>query len=117
MQTVNTLRLTLTSEGIRMADSYDPVADIVAAAVCAVYGISRESLVSAYRYANLSDARHTVCHMLRCEFGYDLKRIAIELQRDHTTVISSVRRASALLSVDTEFRHKYDTAMQIVTRR
>lgn len=100
-----------------MSDMTDPVAEIVVTAVCQVYAISQATLVSSFRYGNLADARHTICHILRNEFSYPLKRIAIELQRDHTTVISSVRRADDLLTVDPDFRQKYDTVMQIVTRR
>lgn len=117
MQTANTLRSTLTSEGIRMSDTTDPIAEIIAAAVCEVYAITQADLVSTFRYGNLSDARHTVCHIMRVEFGYPYKRIARELQRDHTTVIHSVTRASDLLTVDPEFRDKYMTALQSVTRR
>ena len=63
-------------------------------AICAEYGVTFEDIASPSRIPKYTKPRFLVCRMLREEMGWSLPRIGRLLGgRDHTTILSAVRRA------------------------
>jgi chromosomal replication initiation ATPase DnaA len=66
-------------------------------AVCAVYSISRADLERVVRTPGFVDARRMAIYMLH-DAGVGVTASGRLLRRDHSTVISHLRRAQALLA-------------------
>lgn len=67
----------------------------------------RYNLGSPARFRDLTDLRHIYCYIAN-KMGHSLSEVGKSLNnRDHTTVINSVRKFKSLIETDKEFREKY----------
>ena len=67
--------------------------------VCRHFGVTLDQLRSKDRHAHIADARHVAMWLLR-ERGLSFPAIARILHRDHTTVMSGVRKIDHLRLID-----------------
>lgn len=91
--------------------------DVLAATCEAFYLPSGDMVTGKLRRQDAIRGRHAFA-MLAREFldGATMASIAAYLGgRDHTTIISSIRRANALFDHDAEFRHRIINARRILT--
>lgn len=63
--------------------------------VCRHFSVTRAQLVSADRHAHIAQARQVAAWLLR-ERGFSYPAIGRELNKDHTTIMASVRKVNAL---------------------
>ena len=70
--------------------------------VCDLFGVAVADLMSPRRYKRLTPARQAAAWALR-QVGLSLVEVGGLLQRDHTTIIYSVRQAEALARVDAAY--------------
>jgi hypothetical protein len=59
------------------------------------------------RRRDLVEGRHLFCYILRKHTKLSLATIAKEIDRDHTSVLHSIRRAKEFLLYDQDFRDKF----------
>ena len=74
-----------------------PTPALIISQVCKFYGISESVLRSNQRTKNVADARHVAIYLIREITHLSLPDIGNELGRDHTTILSSVRKIEQLL--------------------
>jgi chromosomal replication initiator protein len=72
----------------------------VTGAVCDWAGVSREELFGKLRLKNLTIARQVVAWVMRKRTGLSYPELALILNRDHTTLISSCKRIDFLRAKD-----------------
>jgi chromosomal replication initiation ATPase DnaA len=81
---------------------------LISSAVCQSFGIDTQSFLSPLRKRDLVFARHAFCYLARTRTNHSLLDIGFFLgNRDHSTVINSIRQCSDLLEFHNEFRRKY----------
>jgi len=90
---------------MRLADRERVVtmADVIVAGAAA-FGISVDEVTCRAQPQRLVRARHAIVYCAREELRESFPRIGKALHRDHTTVMSSYRRAQALLERDKPFQ-------------
>lgn len=71
-------------------------------------GVPQSDILSRKRNQTTADARHIVCRILSEEFFFSSVEIADRLERDHSTVLSSLQRAKELMEMDRNFCRSYD---------
>ena len=82
----------------------DGILDIV----CGYYGISRAVLAGPVRQAELVEARQIAIYMIKKRYrDLKLREIGAFINRDHTTVLYSVKEAEKWLFLDREFSRNY----------
>jgi len=64
--------------------------EMILSIISEVCEVSQEGILSRSREKELVFARHMFCSILKRYFGYTLKKIGSIVDRDHTTVISSI---------------------------
>ena len=74
-----------------------PTPALIISQVCKFYGISESLLRSNQRTKNVADARHVAIYLIREITHLSLPDIGNELGRDHTTILSSVRKIDQML--------------------
>jgi hypothetical protein len=75
-----------------------------------------KSVKSSSRFRPLADIRHIFCH-IAYSMGYKLTDIGRYLNnRDHTTVINSLKRFKELISYDELFLNNYETVLQNINK-
>ena len=86
-------RLTLIRDGMKAAAV--PVTERLAliSAAGAAYGLDATALLSTSREANTTEARHVAMWLLR-QTGMSYPQIGKTFGRDHTTVMSAIRRVN-----------------------
>lgn len=69
------------------------------------YGFTRHDLISVHRAAPLAKARHVAMYIAKSITPWSLPQIGRHFgNRDHTTVISAVRKVGRLIEADEAFR-------------
>jgi chromosomal replication initiation ATPase DnaA len=82
--------------------------NLISSAVCHSFGIDLQSFLSPLRKRDLVFARHAFCYLAKAKTDHSLLDIGFFLgNRDHSTVINSIRQCSDLLEFHNEFRRKY----------
>jgi chromosomal replication initiator protein len=66
-------------------------------AICSVYSVSRDDLLSAKRSSRISHARQLAMYLAREETSISLAQIARAFNRDHTTVLHAIRAVAGRL--------------------
>jgi hypothetical protein len=75
-----------------------------------------KSVKSSSRFRPLADIRHMFCH-IAYSMGYKLTDIGRYLNnRDHTTVINSLKRFKELISYDELFLNNYEIVLQNINK-
>ena len=92
---------------VRMIDRR-PQASLVdaLAAAARVFGVTEEELTGRSRLQCYTVPRHAFVYVGREHLRQSLPRIAAVLKRDHTTILSSYRRADALMQREEKFRSR-----------
>lgn len=70
------------------------------------YGVTLEQIHGEARFAHVARARHEAMYLIRAKFKWSYPVIGRLFNRDHTTVISAVRRIQELIEAkeaDAEF--------------
>lgn len=87
-------------------------ADKILRAVCRAWGVSHDDLISAQRNQRVSRPRFAAYHFMRHILNWSLPQVGRPLaNRDHTTILSGLRRAEWLLVNDADWRQRYDAAL------
>jgi len=82
--------------------------------ICITQGINKKSLLQKYGSRKVSLIRHIFCK-IASEHGYSTREIARYLNnRDHTTIIYSIKTAEALIKTDVEFELNYTAVKDII---
>ncbi len=86
--------------------------DTILDAVSEVFGISIADMQGKARPQVIVRARHAFNLIARKKTKMPLKSIAAMLNRDHTTIMASVRRAEALAEIDPDFGDKISRLLE-----
>lgn len=77
------------------------------------FGCTEGDMQGESRLRRFVECRQMICYLLRKETNLSLKQIARRIgDRDHSTVIYSVKNMTALLETDQEFKRKYKEIME-----
>ena len=90
--------------------------ELIAEAVCQVYGISLDYLRGKTRFQPYPDARKVFIKLCRGTLFYkeiSCKHLGMYLNKDHSTVVIASQRAVDLYSVDSHFRGKFNKALEL----
>lgn len=88
---------------------------IAMGAVCTSFGVLEEEMTSKTRLQIVAFARHAYCSMLRKFTRLTLREIGELLgDRNHATVLNSVKVAENLIEYDDQFRQSYDEALELI---
>ena len=92
------------------AMSYKIKSEDVINAVCETYELTVDQLRSKDRSRVFVEARHVTCWVLVKKMGMTLSEVGKTFLggRDHTTVISSIRRFHDMYDTEEQFREKVD---------
>lgn len=86
----------------------------VLAETCKTFQINRREILGKSRHIYIMPARHALCKVLHHKGGSYLE-IAQAINRHHSTIISSVRRATLLMQ-DADYAEKIDAIARVVWR-
>lgn len=92
-------------------------ADKILEAVCATFGETRSDLISPQRRQKLCWARHAFWRLARRHTRMSLPALGRWLNKDHTSVMSGLRRAEKLIATNLDWRAKYDAAEILATAK
>lgn len=81
---------------------------IIIAAICEIYGITYADLKEQKRHRNIVDARHTFCYLMWKYTRNSTSQIGEYINRDHSTVINSIKRSKNFIETDYQFKAKLD---------
>jgi chromosomal replication initiation ATPase DnaA len=91
--------------------------DHILEAVCKTFEVSSLELVSPSRMPYLCYARHAYAWIAYSVSGHSCRQIANHIHRgDHSTVINSVRRASAAVQRDPDYADKINEASRLADK-
>ena len=81
--------------------------DLIIKEVCTEFEVKPDDVMSKKRDRDYAYARHMICLLLRERTLLTLTRIGYMLNRDHTTIIYSVKSAGNLIETYDLYRAKY----------
>jgi len=96
--------------------------DSVIKTIAKYYGVSAEDIRGKSHTKNLTEPRHVSCHFLfnvfnkKSDYGvrvFTLKDIGREFNRDHATVLNSLRRVREWSETDGDFRARINELEKI----
>jgi len=92
------------------AMSYKIKSEDVITAVCETYDVTVDQLRGKDRSRGIVEARHVTCWMLVKKMGMTLSEVGKTFLggRDHTTVMSSIKRFNDIYETEDQFREKVD---------
>ena len=82
-----------------------------------VTGVNKTDLISKNRHRNIADTRKILIQMIRDKYNYTLSTIGKLINRDHATVIHSLKASEWLLEHDKLFRSRYDKINNIINKK
>lgn len=82
-----------------------------------ITGVSATEILSARRERELMLIRWAIIRTARLHTYYSYPRIGRAMRRDHTSIMSSERRAAALYATDTDFRSLCDRVTALFLQR
>ena len=91
------------SELLGGAEPVSSTLDRVFIAVTKKYGISREEMVGPKRNKEIANARHACIFLIRQVTDMSLPAIAKVFNRDHATIMSSLKNVDSRMQVDSDF--------------
>lgn len=86
--------------------------DLILSIISKNCSVSVEDILSKTRKKDIVDARHYFCAIMRKQLGYPVVAIGRYMDRDHTTVIHSVRTFDDRCSTDEGYRLVFETIIQ-----
>lgn len=112
------VRRALDAEGAPAAGTREkPTLEEIQDAVCSVYGVGREELLSPRRSPRIAHARQLAMYLARELTGLSLSEIARAFDRNHTTVLHAIRAVDDRLEPGSEAMaavHKVCTSLGTV---
>ena len=82
-------------------------------AAASLYGVPREKVIGKRRFGRYVDARHSAMKLTRDETRLTYKKIASMYSgRDHSTVISAVKKIDGYLQYDQKYRNEYNALIK-----
>ena len=82
-------------------------------AAASLYGVPREKVIGKRRFGRYVDARHSAMKLTRDETRLTYKKIASMYSgRDHSTVISAVKKIDGYLQYDQKYRNEYNALVK-----
>jgi len=83
-------------------------AEFIIESVCQYYNITQEDIFSRKRYRYLVDARHISMALCRRKTSLSLEQIGLIHNRDHATVLHSIKKIDGLMTYDNKIieQHK-----------
>ena len=96
------------SDHIVSAEPLKVSADKIIRAVCSEFGISLSDIRSRSRSVKYTVPRHTASYLIRTKTNMSYPAIGKLFNRDHSSVISSVEKAEAMLSSDPDYKERVD---------
>ena len=89
-------------------------ADKIIDASASVYGVPRGKVIGKRRFGRYVDARHSAMKLTRDETRLSHKEIASMYSgRDHSTVVSAVKKVEGYLQYDQKYRNEYNALVKI----
>lgn len=82
--------------------------------VCEVYQIKPDELLSPWRSQRVAWPRFAAYRLIHQRLNYSSPNIAGHFNRDHSTILSGLKRAAYLYTYDDAWRHKYERAIEIL---
>ena len=82
--------------------------------VCQVYQITPDDIYSRIRKQHILYARHTFNYVCRKTLGMSLDSIGRIINRDHSTIIHSVRQTQDLIDYDRNFAKTYQQTLELL---
>lgn len=86
----------------------------VVRAICQVYSITPDDIYAKNRNQHIVYARHTFNYICRTRLRMQLEWIGRIINRDHTTVIHSVRQTQDLIEYDRQFASTYKQVIELL---
>ena len=83
-------------------------------AVCQIYNITPDDIYSKNRTQHILYARHTFNHICRRTLRMSLESIGRIINRDHSTIIHSVRQTNDLIEYDRQFSKTYQQTHELL---
>lgn len=80
----------------------------ILSAVSGYTGISTAAIMAKGRHRPIVEARHIAMHLMRKSAGMTLVAIGDLFDRDHSTVINSIKVAESLIETDRSFEKMYN---------
>lgn len=104
-------------EGVDRTWTFDQRMPHIIKAAEDITGVSATEILSARRERELMLVRWAIIRTARLHTYYSYPRIGRALRRDHTSIMSSERRAAALYATDTDFRTLCDRVAALFLQR
>lgn len=86
-------------------------------AVCHVFEISKDKLMSRRRFRSSVDARKALIYILLMTFALDRKDVAILMDKERTTIYNQFQGAKGLIEYNQEFRNKLIEVQNLLKER
>jgi len=106
---INDLRREILRPKIDITQTSAKWADVMRA-VCQIYNITPDDIYSKNRTQHILYARHTFNYICRRTLRMSLESIGRIINRDHSTIIHSVRQTQDLIEYDRNFAKTYQQA-------
>lgn len=99
-------------------DTRPPTCSAIRAAVCAVWDVSKDEIVSQRRDAQIVDARHAALWLSRRLTNKTLDQISrLYGGRDHSTILNAVRRIDRVRHFDPDMAENLELAVALLNCR
>lgn len=82
--------------------------------VCQVFQLTPDDIYSTTRKQQIIYARHTFNHICRTRLNMSLESIGRIINRDHSTIIHSVRQTNDLIEYDKQFDRTYQQTLKLL---
>lgn len=82
--------------------------------VCQVFNLTPDDIYSPIRTQQIIYARHTFNHICRTRLNMSLEAIGRIINRDHSTIIHSVRQTNDLIEYDKQFDKTYKQTTRLL---
>ena len=106
---INDLRREILRPKIDITQTSAKWADVMRA-ICQIYNITPDDIYSKNRTQHILYARHTFNYICRRTLRMSLESIGRIINRDHSTIIHSVRQTQDLIEYDRNFAKTYQQA-------
>lgn len=110
---INDLRREILRPNIDITQTSAQWADVMRA-VCQVYNITPDDIYSKNRTQHILYARHTFNYICRRTLTMSLESIGRIINRDHSTIIHSVKQTQDLIQYDRNFAKTYQQTLELL---
>jgi chromosomal replication initiator protein len=98
----------------RSHDAEWPAPNVIQDAACSALGVSRQDLLSTRRTARVNQARQIAIYLTRELTPLSLAQIAREFDRDHSTVLHSIRTVTGRLEPNSDTAAALDRVRKVL---